>query len=96
MDFDLKIPHLTLNRLDIRQGDEVDVQMPADLDQFGGNNSHGAVIGGEGLVQLAHYTADSSGFFDHVHQEARIRQVQRSLHPGNPTANNHYRSLYVF
>ena len=95
-DFDLKISRLTLNRLHIRQGDEVDVQMPADLDQFGGNNSHGAVIGGKGLVQLAHHTTYGSGFFDHMHQEARIRQIQRSLHSSNPATNNHYRSLYVF
>ena len=38
--------------------DQVDVQMPADLDQFGRDNSHGAVIGRKGLVQLAHHAAD--------------------------------------
>jgi len=94
-DSDLKISRLTLNRFHIRQGNEIDVQMPADLDQFGGNNSHGTVVGGKGLVQLAHHTTDSSGFFDHMYQEARIRQIQRSLHSGNPATNNHYRSLYI-
>ena len=29
---------------------EFNVDMPADLDQFRGDNSHGAIIGGEGLV----------------------------------------------
>ena len=33
--------------------------MPADLDQFGRNNSHGTVIGGKGLVELGHESADS-------------------------------------
>jgi len=32
--------------------------MPADLDQFGRDNSHGTVIGGKGLVELGHEPAD--------------------------------------
>jgi len=39
--------------------DQVDIQMPADLDQFGGNNSHGTVIGGKRFIQLTHHSADS-------------------------------------
>ena len=90
-----KISRLTLDGFHIRQGDEVDVQMPADLDQFGGNNSHGTVVGGEGLVQRTHHAANGSGLFNYMHQEARIRQVQRSLHSGDPATDNHYRSLYI-
>jgi hypothetical protein len=36
----------------------LNVNMPADLDQLGRDNSHGTVIGGEGLVQLRHDPAD--------------------------------------
>jgi hypothetical protein len=32
--------------------------MPADLDQFGRENSHRAVIGRERLIQLCHVAAD--------------------------------------
>jgi hypothetical protein len=32
--------------------------MPADLDQFGRKYSHGAVIGGIGLVELGHMAAN--------------------------------------
>jgi hypothetical protein len=32
--------------------------MPADLDQFGRDNSHGAVIGGKRLVHLGHDPAN--------------------------------------
>jgi hypothetical protein len=39
---------------DLGIGQEFDVQMPADLDQFGRDNSHGTVVGGKGLVQLGH------------------------------------------
>ena len=34
------------------------VWVPADLDQFGREYSHGAVIGGKGLVKLGHMTAN--------------------------------------
>jgi hypothetical protein len=39
-------------------GQEFDVQVPADLDQFGRDNSHGTVVSGKRLVQLGHQTAD--------------------------------------
>jgi hypothetical protein len=32
--------------------------VPADLDQFGRDDSHGTIVGGEGLVQLGHDPAD--------------------------------------
>ena len=38
------------------------VQMPADLDQFRRDNSHGTVVGGKRLVQLCHYPADGGDF----------------------------------
>ena len=34
------------------------VGMPADLDQFGREYSHGAVIGGIGFIQLSHLAAN--------------------------------------
>jgi hypothetical protein len=39
-------------------GQDLDIGMPADLDQFGREYSHGAVIGGIGLVKLGHMAAD--------------------------------------
>jgi hypothetical protein len=40
------------------QSQQLDIDVPADLDQFRGDNSSGAVIGGERLVQLRHNTTD--------------------------------------
>jgi len=37
--------------------------MPADLDQFRGDDSHGTIVGGKGLVQLRHDTTYGGGFF---------------------------------
>lgn len=39
-------------------GQDLDVGVPVDLDQFGRKYSHGAVIGGKGLVKLGHMTAN--------------------------------------
>jgi hypothetical protein len=43
---------------ELRIGEQFNVEMPADLDQFGRNDSHGTVVGGEGLIQLGHESAD--------------------------------------
>ena len=48
--FNFKISLLSGDAFHLREGQELNVQMPADLDQFGRENSHGTVIGGEGLV----------------------------------------------
>ena len=39
-------------------GQDLYIGMPADLDQFGREYSHGAVIGGKGLVKLGHMAAN--------------------------------------
>ena len=39
-------------------GKDLYIGMPADLDQFGREYSHGAVIGGIGLVKLGHMAAN--------------------------------------
>jgi len=46
----LKIAGLAVNGGNIGQCDQFDIQVPVDLDQFGGDDSHGAVVGGKGLV----------------------------------------------
>jgi len=56
--FHFEISRASFYGLKIRVSDELDIEMPADLDQFGGDNSHGAVVGGEGLIQLSHGPAD--------------------------------------
>src|SRR4030042_1033217 len=48
--FHFKAPFLPGDAFHLREGKELNVQMPADLDQFGRENSHGTVVGGEGLV----------------------------------------------
>jgi hypothetical protein len=61
VDFDFEIAAFSFDADQVCVGDHLDVQMPADLDQFGRDDSHGAFVGGEGLVKLRHYAADGRG-----------------------------------
>jgi hypothetical protein len=51
-DLNLEISLFPLDVNNLRKCQEFNIEVPADLDQFGRNNSHGAVIGGKGLIQL--------------------------------------------
>jgi len=75
---------------------QLDVQMPADLDQFGGDNSHCTVIGGKGLVQLRHGPADGRTFFDQVDVIPGVGEGQGLLLSGDPTTDDHYRTDDIF
>jgi len=69
--------------------------MPADLDQYRRDNSHGAVIGRKGLVQLGHNPSNRWGFLKKIDIKSGIGQIQSGLHSGNSTADNKYRSYGV-
>ena len=62
--------------------------MPADLDQFRCQNSHGTVIGREGLIQLGHVAADARGLFHQTDLESGDGKVQGRLNAADPTADN--------
>jgi len=89
-DFDFEIAWGSLNRFQISVGDQLDVHVPADLDQFGRDNSHGTVVGGEGLVQLGHDASDRWRFLEQVDVISGICQIQGRLHPGDPSSDNHH------
>jgi hypothetical protein len=88
----MKITGLAGNILQFGKSVDCDVCVPADLGQLGGDNSRGTVIGREGLVQLGCHTADGRTFFHQMDKIPRVGQIQGGLHPGDPTANHHYRS----
>jgi hypothetical protein len=62
--------------------------MPADLDQFRGDNSHGTIVGGEGFIQLSHNPTDGRGLFEEIDIISGIRKIKGGLHPGNASAYN--------
>ena len=85
----LEVSRFTGNFLNFRKGQKLDVEMPADLDQLGGDNSHRAVVGGEGLVELRHDPADRRLFFDQIDVIAGIGKIESRLHPGDTASDHH-------
>jgi hypothetical protein len=73
---DVEVPCLSFYTVDISIGEDLDVRVPADLDQLGCENSHRAVVCGKRLVKLGHVAPDAGGFLDHVHLEARGGEVE--------------------
>ena len=64
--------------------------MPADLDQFGCEYSHGAVIGGKGLVKLGHMAANGRCFVNQVNLKTRSAEIKRGLNPADSSTDNHH------
>jgi len=54
----LESPHLTVQSLELTQREQFNVRMAGTLDQFRRNDAHGAIVGGESLVQLRHDPAN--------------------------------------
>jgi len=69
--------------------------MPADLDQFGREDSHGTVVGRKGLVQLGHMAPDARRFVDQVDLEPGRGEIKRGLNPADSTPHNQYVSKMV-
>jgi hypothetical protein len=94
-DLYLKIPGFALDSGDIGQCEQFDIQVPVDLDQFGGDDSHGAVIGGKGLVKSGHGPADGRPLFQKVYVVSGTGQIKGALHAGNSRARHHHSSCYT-
>jgi hypothetical protein len=65
----LEIARFAADGTDFRQGQDFDVEMPADLDQFRRDNSHGTIIGGKCLVQLGHGPTNGRASFQQINGE---------------------------
>ncbi len=71
-------------------GQDLNIGLPVDLDQFGVEYSHGAVIGGKGLVKLGHMAPNARPFFNQVNLISCSCKIKRGLNTANPSTNNHY------
>jgi hypothetical protein len=89
---DLEISGLAFYSRDFGIDEKVDVEMPSCIDQLGADSTHGAVIGGEGLIELSHVAADSGVAFNEMHEVALISKIETGLHSGDPCADDHHRS----
>ena len=65
----LEVSYFPFYTVNFSVGEDLYVGMPADLDQFRREYSHGAVIGGKGLVQLGHVAPNARRLFNEVNLE---------------------------
>ena len=73
-------------------GQKVDVDMARTVDQFRRNDAHGAVVGGEGLVQLGHDSPDNGGFLHEMNFVATVGKVKGCLDSSDSRPNYHDRT----
>jgi hypothetical protein len=85
----LEVSYFPFYTVDFSIGEDLDIGMPADLDQFGCEYSYGAVVGGKGLVQLGHMAADARRLFNQVDLKAGVGEIKRGLNAADPSADNH-------
>jgi hypothetical protein len=85
---DGKVPLFTFYRVYFRECQNLNVGMPADLDQFRRENSHRAVICREGLVELGHVPADAGTFFHEIHLEPGCGKIKGGLDTADASAHN--------
>jgi hypothetical protein len=81
-----------LHICDLCKGQQLDVEMPADLDQFRGDNSHGAVIGGKRLVELGHDPSDGGGPLHEVNVISGVCEIEGRLHACDAAPDHHDRT----
>jgi hypothetical protein len=84
-----KVPSLAFDGFHLGVAEDLYVAVSSKLDQFGRQNSHSAVKGGEGLVQLGHRPADGRRILNQIDEIAAFRKIQRSLDSGNPPTYDH-------
>ena len=87
-----EVPCLSLNVQHLRVGQEVDVGVAEALDHLGGQDAHGAVVGGKGLVQLRHPAADTGSLLHQVDAKPHVRKVDGCLNPGDTATYYRYSS----
>ena len=87
---DVEVPYLPFYTVNFGIRQNLYVGMPADLDQFGGENSHRAVVRGVGLVQLSHMAANGGGPLNEIDLIAGFGQIQSALDAADTTPDNHY------
>jgi len=68
---------------------DLNIGIPADLDQFGCEYSHGTVIGRKGLVKLGHVAANGWRLVHQINLKAGTGKIERGLNTADPSTHNH-------
>jgi hypothetical protein len=82
--------NLTLYFLDFGACMNGNSRVALNINHFGGENAHRAVICRKCFIQLSHVPANSRFTFNQVHLDTMIGNIQGSLNSGNPGTYDNY------
>ena len=88
LDADREIPRLAFDAFHLTQGENLDVLVPADLDQARRHGAHRAIVGGKSLVELRHDSANGRATLGQIHLDAAVREIEGCLHAANTASYN--------
>ena len=84
----LEVPCFPFYTVNFSIGQDLYIGMPADLDQFGREYSHGTVIRGKGLVKLGHMAANGRRFVNEVNLKTRSAKIKGGLNAADSSTDN--------
>ena len=90
---DLESAELSVYSHDFGIAEHLDALVPVALDHLGSEDAHGAVVGGEGLVQLGHSPADGGRSLHQIDLKAHVGQVDGRLDAGDAAADYQHRVI---
>jgi len=85
----LEVSYFPFYTVNFSVGENLYIGMPADLDQFGCEYSHRAVIGRKGLVKLGHMAPNARLFLNQIHLKTRSAKIKCGLNTADPSTDNH-------
>jgi hypothetical protein len=87
---DTEVSSVSFHPVDFGVAQDFYVRIPADLDQFGREDSHGAVIGRKGLVKLGHMAAEGRRLVHQVDLKPGSGKIKRGLNAADPSSDDHH------
>ena len=87
---DPEVPSFAFYLINFGIAQDLYVGIPADLDQFGREYSHGAVIGRKGLVKLGHMAANGRRLVHQVNLKTCGSKIKGGLNTTDPSSDNHH------
>jgi hypothetical protein len=90
-----KTPGLPFERKQLGVWGDLDVEMSACLDQFRGEDTHRAVVGGKSLVELRHGPTNGRRRFQKINIVAGFSEIEGGLNSGNPSSYHQNRPNFI-
>jgi hypothetical protein len=85
-----EIPRLALDSINLGTRDDRYVRIRRALNKFGRQDTHGAIIGGKGLIQLGHLATNSRSLIYQIDPETGIGYIECGLYSTDSGSKHHH------